>query len=265
MRPSRVLALVALLPSGLTGQTPWAVPLTSAWNLADVSVHGDGAGDLLVIAAPSPVTVQSDTGSNVLYLTIGRERARAWLPAARHTLDSLLHASRDLQAPRRGVSLTAEDGASLTIAYDRNTPLARRFLLWVTPDRASRGWSVYGDRESAYSLLAALESAVDSAPPVPPLLVDPDCDYTPPRLLKQPHFPSPKERYTGGQVLVSFIVDSAGVPQDSAAFVLVSSDRDYARAVQRNLASIRYQPGYCGGRPVAVRVQEHFGWYLSRR
>jgi len=265
MRLASLLLLLVLLPSRLSCQRPWVTPLTSAWNLADVSVHGDGAGDLLIIAAPSPVTVQSDTGTNVLYLTIARERARAWLPLARHALDSLLHSSRDLQAPRRGVSLKAEDGASLTIAYDRNTPLNRRFLLWATPNGESKGWSVYGDRESAYSLLAVLEKAVDSLPPVPPILIDPDCAYSPPRILKKPDFPSLTQRYTGGQVLLSFVVDSTGTPQDSTAFVLVSSDREYTRTVQRFLSSVRYRPAYCGGIPVAVRVQEHFGWYLSRR
>jgi TonB family protein len=70
-----------------------------------------------------------------------------------------------------------------------------------------------------------------------------------------------KQRYSG-EVVVEFILDSAGVVHD--AHVLSSSRKDFEKSAVEAVSKWRFRPGRKGGAPVNVRMQIPIVYSLNR-
>ncbi|MDF1505104.1 energy transducer TonB, partial [Roseisolibacter sp. H3M3-2] len=67
-----------------------------------------------------------------------------------------------------------------------------------------------------------------------------------------------------GEVLVQFVVDTAGRVESSTIEILRADAPDFAAAVRETLPGMRFHPGRVGGRPVKQLVQQPFAFRLSR-
>lgn len=79
----------------------------------------------------------------------------------------------------------------------------------------------------------------------------------------QPVYPAPlRAAFVEGNVLVQFVVDTAGLVEAQSTVVLRATHPLFAEAVRRWLARTRYTPAEVGGRPVRQLVQQEVGFTL---
>lgn len=269
IRPRVLLAtgvMVALLARPAAGQA-WPEPVTVPWPMADLAVHGDSTG-LLLLAMPGAITPQSDSSEYWLQLRVEPADAREWIARARQVLDSVAGSFGDLADRPLGVTLRLDEGRSvLTLGIDRNATHNQRYLLRFRPAPPQHAWTTLGGRDEARALLAAMEEVLQQ--PAPRVtrsgLEPPPCDGTRPRRRGHVDIDWPTTRFRGGQVLLHFVVDSAGRPVPESARVLLSTGPQFTEVVRRSFAKLRYTPATCDGRPVASSTTEVFGYFLSNR
>lgn len=70
--------------------------------------------------------------------------------------------------------------------------------------------------------------------------------------------PDPKAAHGNGRVVLRFVIDSSGVPEDSTVRLMQTSGPAFTAEVRRVFPSLRYQPAWCRGGPVAMDVQYTF-------
>jgi hypothetical protein len=70
--------------------------------------------------------------------------------------------------------------------------------------------------------------------------------------------PDPASAHGNGRVVLRFVIDSTGVPVDSTVRVMLTPGPAFIAAVRRVFPTLRFQPAWCGGRPVAMDVQYTF-------
>ena len=67
-----------------------------------------------------------------------------------------------------------------------------------------------------------------------------------------------------GEVLVQFVVDTAGVPDMASFKVLRSSHAEFTKAAQAHVSTARYYPAVLRGRKVRQLVQQPFNFSLPK-
>jgi hypothetical protein len=70
--------------------------------------------------------------------------------------------------------------------------------------------------------------------------------------------PDPRAAHGNGRVVLRFVIDSMGVPADSTVRVMQTPGPAFTAAVRRAFPSLRFQPAWCSGGPVAMDVQYAF-------
>ena len=68
---------------------------------------------------------------------------------------------------------------------------------------------------------------------------------------------------TQGEVLVQFVVDTAGLPEMASFKVLRSSHALFTESVRAAVANFRFSPAELNGRKVRVLVQQPMNFNLS--
>jgi len=82
----------------------------------------------------------------------------------------------------------------------------------------------------------------------------PSCAKNRPALIYG-ELPDPASAHGNGRVVLRFVIDSTGVPADSTVRILQTSGPAFTAAVRRAFPSLRFQPAWCSGGPVAMDVQ----------
>ena len=70
--------------------------------------------------------------------------------------------------------------------------------------------------------------------------------------------PDPAAAHGNGSVVLRFVIDSTGVPLDSTVRIVHTSGPAFTAVVRRAFPSLRFQPAWCSGGPVAMDVQYTF-------
>jgi hypothetical protein len=85
----------------------------------------------------------------------------------------------------------------------------------------------------------------------------PSCARNRPALMYG-ELPDPASAHGNGRVVLRFVIDSTGVPADSTVRVMQTPGPAFTAAVRRAFPSLRFQPAWCSGGPVAMDVQYAF-------
>jgi hypothetical protein len=70
--------------------------------------------------------------------------------------------------------------------------------------------------------------------------------------------PDPRAAHGDGSVVLRFVIDSMGAPVDSTVRIVRTSGPAFTAVVRRAFPSLRFQPAWCSGGPVAMDVQYTF-------
>jgi len=263
------LGCALVLATGLHAQAPVPEPISAPWPLADFAFAPEPLGQLQLIAIPNPITLQSGTPESFLYLDLDPDVARAWLPLARHFVDSVLTSPRDINGVPAGLSLPTRGGAGrVTLAHQPNHPPTSRFMLLLNPPPPEQGWTVQGSGNEARRFLAALDSAITltlAGVAPDPVREAARCDAGGTEALNRPRMDLPTRRRSGGRALLEFVVDRDGRIVEGSIRALLSSGKEYTREAVRSLRDMRFAPGACNGQPASVLVRQGFSWELRRR
>lgn len=264
-----VLGSALLLVTRLPAQATVPEPISAPWPLADLAFDPEPLGQLQLIAIPNPITRQSGTPESFLYLDLDPDVARAWIPLARHFVDSVLKAPRDINGTPAGLSLPTRGGAGrVTLAHQPNHPPTSRFMLLLRPAPPDQGWTVQGGGDEARRFLAALDSA--TALTLAGVAPDPvreaaRCNNGGTEALNRPRMNLPTQKRTGGRALLEFVVGRDGQIVEGSIRALLSSGKEYTREAVRTLHDIHFAPGECDGQPASVLARQGFSWEMLLR
>lgn len=265
-RPLLIAGLL-VLPATVPAQAPWTPPIGVAWPLADIALGGDTLNGIHLVAMPAPGAKEGRKQNKWIEFGLSARTIRVWLPAARRLVDRAPSAVREIDTRPTGVRLPGDSiGTALLLGMDPTQPIASRLFLQLVDSVQKRSWSVRSTPAEMAQLLAAFDSVLltpaHERPVQPRDPTEPPCEAEVPKLKKRPPMTVPTDRPGGGRVILQFVVDTNGVPDDSTVRILLTSGPSYTAVARQALAVARYSPGQCETKKLRVLVQQ--GFYLER-
>src|SRR5918992_2005687 len=258
-RAAVVTALLLSVPS-IQAQTVLPEIHHVRWPLLDMVLVPDSAG-LWLLAAPTPSTMQWESGSHMVDFWIDPVVALQWVTVARQFASAFGPAHSD-RGPRMTPRLRDSAGPDfIVLARGPGKVTGEKAFIFAASDSAREvKWRTYASLAEVQSMLNTLEwaAAESQAGTKGYLGQSPDPDPDEPVHIRSQPTPTYPQRLASerriGRVWMSYVVGTDGRPVPGSFRPLLSDDSLFTQSAIRALLRSRFKPARHEGRPVAQRV-----------